>query len=338
MNCYMNDVKHSKSEVEVVFKWKKQGLIFNPVDHKQGCWLDEFAQAPSTLLFDDFLRVYFNCRPIADENGQYVSYVGYVDLNRENLFDIKAISPQPVLSLGELGTFDEFGTYPISVIRNGNEVIGFYGGWTRCESVPFNVAIGYAISIDNGNTFKRIGKGPILSYSIEEPFILSGPKIRKFGTKWYLWYISGTTWINYIGKPEPIYKIRMASSDDLINWKKENRNIIIDKLGENEAQASPDVIYSQGKYHMFFCYRQATDYRKNRNRSYRIGYAYSYDLLTWTREDNKVGIDVSSTGWDSEMIAYPHVFTVNGQICMLYLGNEVGKYGFGLAVLDGHLE
>ena len=29
-------------------------------------WLKEFAQGPATLVFDDFVRVYFSCRPKAD--------------------------------------------------------------------------------------------------------------------------------------------------------------------------------------------------------------------------------------------------------------------------------
>ena len=59
-------------------------------------------------------------------------------------------------------------------------IFAYYGGWTRCESVPFNVAIGLGVSSDNGETFDKLGDGPILSYSLDEPFILSGPKIRKF--------------------------------------------------------------------------------------------------------------------------------------------------------------
>jgi hypothetical protein len=35
-----------------------------------------------------------------------------------------------------------------------------------------------AISYDNGETFNRIGKGPILGATIDEPFVISGPKIR----------------------------------------------------------------------------------------------------------------------------------------------------------------
>ncbi|MEI6898836.1 MAG: glycosylase, partial [Bacteroidota bacterium] len=40
----------------------------------------------------------------------------------------------------------------------------------------------------------------------------------------------------------------------------------------------------------------------------------------------------------SEMISYPHVFSLDGNIYMLYLGNHVGRYGFGLARLEGDLQ
>jgi hypothetical protein len=86
---------------------------------------------------------------------------------------------------------------------------------------------------------------------------------------------------------------------------------------------------------MFFCYRHATDFRRNRNRSYRIGYACSADLRRWTRDDARGGMDVSASGWDSEMICYPHVFRCDDAVYMLYNGNEFGRHGFGVAVLDG---
>jgi len=318
-----------------MFRWKKLGRVFNPQEVEGRGWLKEFAQAPSVLIFDKFIRVYFSCRPLPDKNGQYVSYSAYVDLCRDNLFKIMEISEKPVLELGELGMFDEFGTYPISVIRNGEDILAYYGGWTRCESVPFNVAIGLAISRDNGTTFNKLGCGPILSYSVDEPFILSGPKIRKLNDRWYLWYIAGKKWVVADGKPEPVYKIRMATSNDGINWIKFDKDIIDNKVEENEAQASPDVFFHQGKYHMFFCYRYSTNFR-GKEKGYRIGYASSDDLTHWIRDDSKVGIDVSQEGWDSEMIAYPHVFELDNNIYMLYLGNQVGRFGFGLAKLEDY--
>jgi sucrose-6-phosphate hydrolase SacC (GH32 family) len=203
--------------------------------------------------------------------------------------------------------------------------------------VPFNVAIGSATSSDEGKTFTKLGNGPILSYSPDEPFVLSGPKIRKFNNIWYLWYIAGRKWKIVDGRAEPVYKIRMATSDDGILWQKVNKDLIESRIEEDEAQASPDVFFANDKYHMFFCYRFSSHYRGKEN-GYRIGYASSTNLIDWARDDTKAGIDVSEQGWDSEMISYPHIFELDEKTYLAYLGNGVGREGFGLAVLDGRLD
>jgi hypothetical protein len=319
-----------------MFTWRKLGKVFTPQDVAGRPWLREFAQGPATLILDDVVRVYFSCRPLADASGQYVSYSAYVDLDRADLFRIVAVADEPILSLGGLGTFDEFGTYPVSVIRDADDVLAFYGGWTRCESVPFNVAIGCARSSDGGRTFARLGDGPILGHSLDEPFVVSGPKIRRYDGLWYLFYIAGRRWKVVDGRPEPVYKIRMATSPDGVKWEKLNVDLIESRIEEDEAQASPDVFYAGGRYHMFFSYRRSADYRGKVN-GYRIGYASSVDLRNWTRDDTRAGIDVSPEGWDAEMISYPHVFELDGKTYLAYLGDQVGRYGFGLAVLDGAL-
>jgi len=320
----------------MAFSWKKLGKAFAPQDVTGRPWLKEFAQAPSTLLLDDVVRVYFSCRPPADTKGQYVSYSAYVDLDRKDLFKGRGVSQQPILALGDRGEFDEFGTYPVSVIRDGNRVLAYYGGWTRCESVPFNVSIGCAVSDDGGASFRKLGHGPGLSYSPDEPFVLSGPKIRRFNDKWHLFYIAGRKWKLVDGRAEPVYKIRMASSSDGIHWNKHNQDLIESRLEPDEAQASPDVFFANGVYHMFFCYRYSTNFR-GKQFGYRIGYASSIDLSNWTRDDDKAGISVSDEGWDEEMVAYPHVFDLDGKTYLAYLGNQVGRYGFGLAELAGAL-
>ena len=85
-----------------------------------------------------------------------------------------------------------------------------------------------------------------------------------------------------------------------------------------------------------FAIRFSSDYRGKKN-GYRIGYASSLDLINWVRDDSKAGIDISEEGWDSEMISYPHVFELDGKTFMAYLGNQVGRQGFGLAQLCGEL-
>jgi hypothetical protein len=320
-----------------MFQWKKLGKVFTPQEVTGRPWLKEFAQAPASLIMDDVVRVYFSCRPPPDQKGQYVSYSAYVDLDRADLFKVSDVAEQPILSLGGLGEFDEFGTYPVSVIRDGELVRAYYAGWTRSESVPFNVAIGSAVSRDGGRTFQKLGTGPILSYSPDEPFVLSGPKIRRFNGQWYLFYIAGRKWKMVEGRAEPVYKLRMATSQDGIHWHKLNKDLVESRIEEDEAQASPDVFYANGKYHMFFCYRYSSHYRGKQN-GYRIGYASSNNLIDWVRDDSRAGIDVSEQGWDAEMISYPHVFELDGYTYMAYLGDQVGRHGFGLAVLEGRLE
>lgn len=315
------------------FNWKKLGRIFNPETITDRYFLKSFAQAPATLVLGDTVRVYFSCRPDPDENGQFVSYSTYLDLDRKDLTHVLRLADSPILPLGEKGCFDEFGTYPISVVPYNGKYLAYYAGWTRCVSVPFNVAIGAAIG-DTPDAFHKIGNGPVVSYSANEPFVISGPKIRYFNNKYYLFYIAGKEWILDNAKPEPIYTIRMAESEDGLHWTKADRDLIPQKLGNEEAQASPDVHFFDGIYHMFFCYRGGRNYRGKEN-GYRIGYAFSKDLLHWERADELAGIDVGNENdWDAEMVSYPHVLELDGKRYLFYLGNSVGRNGFGLAVLE----
>jgi hypothetical protein len=319
-----------------MFRWEKLGKVFTPQDIKDRDWIKDYAQSPATLIFDNFVRVYFSCRPSPDEEGKDKSYCSWIDLDRNNLLKVIRMAEKPIFPLGGLGTFDEFGTYIMSVIRNGNEVRAYYAGITRCVSVPFNTAIGMAVSYDEGETFVKMGNGPVIGYSLDEPYVMSGPKIRDFKGLWHLYYIAGSTWKIMNGRQEPVYKIRLATSLNGIDWRKENRDLIISVLEEDEAQSGPDVIWSNGRYHMFFCYRRSGNHRGRVN-GLRIGYASSHNALDWTRDDSKAGITVADEGWDSEMVRYPHVFKLDGETYMLYNGNEFGKNGFGLAKLEGVL-
>src|SRR5688500_8129861 len=110
----------------MMFKWKKLGQLFNPSDLQGDFWMKEYAQAPSVAIFERFIRVYFSSRPLPDSKGQYVSRLGFIDLDRTDLFDIINVCKEPVLPLGSLGTFDEFGTYPASVFQSQEEIRVYY--------------------------------------------------------------------------------------------------------------------------------------------------------------------------------------------------------------------
>jgi len=315
-------------------KWEKIGKIFDPTEHKLANRCHEFAQSPQVLVFDNFVRIYFSTRE-KDKTGKFLSHISFIDMDKE-FRKIVNVSSKTVIELGKLGCYDEHGIFPLNVLRDDNRILGYIGGWSRRVSVSVETSIGLAISQDNGLTFKRIGDGPVLSSTLNEPFLVGDPFVAIYNNKYYMWYIYGISWIYCKAtlSRERIYKIGYAVSDDGINWNKANRQIISDKLNREECQALPSVIYHKDVYHMFFCYRQATDFRKNRERSYRIGYAYSEDIHNWIRDDENVGIDVSPNDWDSDMMCYPHIFKCNDNIYLLYNGNEFGRYGFGLALLE----
>lgn len=319
-----------------MFTWKKLGQMFDPTQVKGRSWIKEFSQAPSVLVLDDVIRVYFACRPAPDSQGNYVSLSAYAEFSRNNLFELKHLCEQPLLSLGDLGTFDEFGAYFTSVVERDDGVMAYYVGYTRCESVPFTINIGAAISNDGGKTFSRLGSGPLLPCTVNEPFFLTVPRVKRFGNLWYMWYSAGKRWVMTERRAEPVYHIRMATSKDGKTWEKENRDLIDCVIGDNECQACPDVFQFEDRFHMFFSYRSHAGYH-GKDGGYRIGYAWSDDLRNWHRDDSKAGITISEKGWDSEMVSFPHVFELDGKIYMLYLGNQMGRNGFGIACMQSYI-
>lgn len=314
-------------------KWQKLGQIF---DFEKSEFKNEFAshaQSPQAVVFDDFIRIYFSTRK-KSENGKFLSHVQFVDFDK-SFKKILNKSTNPVIQLGKLGTFDEHGIFPISPVKLGNKIYAYTTGWTRRVSVSVDTAIGLAISEDMGISFKKIGDGPILTSSLDEPFLVCDGFVKKFDNEFHMWYIYGTKWQIFKENcpPDRTYKIGHATSEDGINWIKEGRQIITSTF-DGECQALPTVIKIKNRYHMYFCYRNSYDFRKNSKNGYRLGYAYSDDLINWTRDDENCGIDVSKIGWDSNMMCYPNIFECDNEVYLLYNGNEFGRYGFGLAILE----
>jgi len=309
------------------FEWKKLGLITSGLP--QTNWSYSYLQFPAALVLNDKVRVYITTRPKPEQDGKNVTYIRYFDLEKQNLFNIIQSSFDPVIPLGKPGEFDQFGTMPGDFINFDGKIYLFYTGWNRLDAVPYNFSVGLAISEDNGNTFKKYSNGPIIGQSTLNPFTCgSGATVYENG-KIHMFSISGIEWKNINNKLEHTYGIRHATSINGVDWNFEKDFAIYPK-DEFEAIAAPSVIKINDCYHMWFSYRGSFDFRDGGD-SYRIGYAFSYDLYNWTRRDDLAGINVSKNSWDSDMICYPYVFKLNGEYFMLYNGNSFGMNSIGLA-------
>lgn len=315
-------------------QWKKRGKIFDPADHDLASGCVTHAQSPQAVVFDDFVRVYFSTRA-PDARGKFLSHVAFVDFEKD-MQTIRGVNTNTVIPLGELGAFDEHGIFPISPVRVGKRIFAYTTGWTRRVSVSVDTGVGFAISDDQGLTFKRQGSGPVLSATLHEPFLVCDAFVRQFDGRFHMWYIFGTVWRRNRADtpPDRTYKIGHAISDDGEKWlKEEAKQIVPDRLGEDESQALPTVIKIGSRYHMFFGFRESFDFRTIKGRGYQIGHAWSDDLFKWTRDDDHPSLIGTEGEWDSDMQCYPNVFQCDGRVYLLYNGNAFGRDGFGAAEL-----
>lgn len=316
-------------------RWTKLGKIFDPREHALPNGCTTHAQSPQALVRPWGVRFYFSTR-FLEPGGGVVSHIAYADYEAD-LKTLRGISPGTVIPLGGAGCFDEHGIFPVNIVDQGDRVLGYTTGWSRRCSVSAESGIGLAVSLDGGETFARQGDGPVMAPTLHEPFLVADANVLVLDGVYHMFYIFGLRWTSGEGdaQPERVYKIAYAVSADGVNWRRNARPIIADRLHEDECQALPTVFRHDGLWHMYFCYRERSGFRTGKGRGYRLGYARSSDMLQWERRDDLAGIACSDAGWDSEMMCYPTVFTFQGKTYMAYNGNAFGAEGFGLAVLEG---
>lgn len=309
--------------------WIKKGLIFDPLNSSiQDKGAVGFAAVPFVMALDagkGIYRIFFSAR---DHQNRSIPF--FVDYDFDNGIVLRESGQ--LLPLGELGTFDDSGIMLTSMQEKEGEIYMFYIGWNLGVTVPFRNSIGLAVSTDGGETFRKKFTGPVLDRTRTEPHFVASNCILKKGDTYIMYYLSCTGWEKMGNKVMHRYHIKWASSRDLVNWNR-NNNIAIDFEYSNEYAISvPRVLEEEGKFRMWYSYRGGPYSDK-----YRIGYAESTDGYLWERKDELVRLEVSPNAWDSEMVCYPCVFRHRNQLMMLYNGNDYGKTGIGLAVLEGSL-
>jgi predicted GH43/DUF377 family glycosyl hydrolase len=306
-------------------KWIKQGKIFEAKGNFG--WMNTHAQIPTVLVLEDRLRVYFATRPQSD-----LGLTAFIDLDKNDPKKILYIHDKPILELGKYGMFDDHGATPSYIMMVDGKVFLYYLGWYLGTSIPYHNAIGLAVSEDNGLSFRKLFNGPVLDRSAKEPYSTRSMCIYKQGDHFHMFYCVDYDWVFVNDRYDPIYHIKHAISRDGIEWTKTDR-ICIKESYYKEAITRPSVIFKDDLYHMWYSHRGGDDFRDGKD-SYRIGYAWSKNLLDWTRADEKSGIEVSKEGWDSTMVVYSCIVESNGRYLMFYNGNTFGKYGFGYAELE----
>lgn len=306
-------------------EWIKKGLLYCPDSNVW--WSKQYAMYPTPFFIPEknIIRVFFGT---VDEN--FYGRTSYIDVNADDPSQIVNNPKNYILDLGIKGTFDDCGVTPASAININNKLHFYYSGFCRSHMSPYHIFSGLATSED-GESFKKYSKVPVMDRTDLEYFDRAGQSVIFDEGIYKSWYVSGVKWetLNtalFKNKPMPVHIVRYATSKDGINWTALEKPSI-DLANEEEFGFGRPWVWKDGEtYRMWYSIRC-------KNSPYRMGYAESKNGIDWTRKDDEVGIKVSESGWDSEMVCYGAVIKVKNKTFMFYNGNNHGATGFGLAVL-----
>lgn len=298
--------------------WRKLGRLFSPEAIARHNKLLSHAANPLPVhIKGNVFRIFFSGR-----DRQNRSSVGAVDVDIVQR-EVIEVYFEPVFEFGPEGSFFQNGVSIGNCYRVGVTDYMLFMGWNRSDDGHWRGDIGRLI-VGNDLSLRLDSADPFLASERIDPISLSYPWVMAVEKGVYrMWYGSTRTWD--AGNGEMLHVINSASSVDGHRWSREGLAVPY-VVGKAQAFSRPTVsLGSGGRFDMWFSYRSGT------GQTYRIGYAFSPDGRRWNLDLQSAGIDVSPTGWDSEMIEYPFVFSHGGKRYMLYNGNGFGKTGFGLA-------
>jgi hypothetical protein len=298
-------------------RWRKLGMVFCP-EYNHEWMISHAANTAAEQVDGEIYRIYFSSR---DRENR--SSICSLDVDLRAPTRVLRVCDKPVVSPGPIGAFDDSGASMgwLTCTRGRRHL--YYLGWNLGVTVPWRNSIGLAVSDSADGDFVKASPAPVMDRSAEDPYSISYPCVLQEAELWRMWYGSNLSW----GKSqrEMAHVLKYAESQDGIHWRRDGGLALGFKSTDEYAMSKPCVLRENGRYRMWYSYRGS---------AYRIGYAESDDGRRWHRLDERVGIDVSEHGWDSESVEYPFVFEHGTQKYMLYNGNGYGRTGFGIAVQD----
>jgi len=301
-------------------KWNKKGVIYCPRGEKD--WALHSAITPTPILLnDEVIRIYAGFR---DKEG--ISRIGFVDVKAENPSEVIGVSEEPVLDTGVPGSFDDNGMILGDVVRHGDRIYMYYVGFQLVKRAKFLAFTGLAISEDNGNTFKKHGKVPVLDRTDNALYIRAVHSVIIENGVFRVWHSISDKWQYIDGKPYPSYNIWYIESEDGINFS-DKAVLCVDTQGTEYRIGRPRVYKTEKGYQMFYT-------RDHLERNYIAGYAESKDGISWVRKDDLLCLNKSKDGWDSQMCCYPALLNYKDRTYLFYNGNNYGETGVGYAILE----
>src|SRR4051812_2497198 len=122
--------------------WRRLGRISLVVEERS--WARSHAMVPTpVMLSPKILRIY-----MAHVGEDSAARVGYVDVTLAEPTKVIATGLNPVLDIGQPGTFDDNGVNASCVVEVAGEFRMYYVGYQRHCKIPYTLLTGLAVSRD----------------------------------------------------------------------------------------------------------------------------------------------------------------------------------------------
>jgi hypothetical protein len=307
-------------------KWTKKNKICD-MNTLGLDWYKKNSMVPVPYLInDETIRIFLT---MCDDKN--VGRIGYVDVNANDPSEIKGYSKEPLIDIGFDGTFDDSGVVTSSLFDYEGKLYMFYSGYELAVKVPYKIFCGFAVSEDNGETFKKLTNASMLPAINEELFNRCAPFVMKIEDDRYrLFYLgdSRDRWkVDGRGKKVPVYTMKYLESDNPFKWPVQEGKIVMDFKNDDESGLTlPDIYQEDGIYKMVYSIRTLS-------KGYVLGYAESKDAKVFDRMDDKISFEGEDLDWDSEMMCFAKTINVKDKSYMFYSGNHYGMGGIGYAEL-----
>ena len=247
-------------------------------------------------------------------------------INNDSSLSVLEIEDDPILDIGPSGCFDENGvSYPWIVVNKGIEYL-YYVGWVNGGNNRFQNFLGLATKPIKEKFFKRKYNIPILDRTEQEPFGTGSCCVFKEKNQWLMLYTSFLPWAGKSKSSDshpysqPSYNIKVAISNDLINWKRNYKSIL--EFREGEFIHGKPVLYEENnKFELYFSVR---------GNSYRIGVASGTNIKKLKRGIN---LKFKYQDWISETQEYAFPILLNKTKYLFFNGNGYGRTGLGYTIL-----
>jgi hypothetical protein len=303
-------------------KWEKLGLIVAP--NPDVWWMACYAGPSFVRVKGESWEIFVTGRDINNE-----SRIGRVfGVWTADGFTVRHVDADPVFDVGEIGTFDESGVSYPWIVEEAGSLLMYYVGWVSGGKSRFQNYTGLARSEDDGKTWVRTARIPLLDRNQLDPFGTGSCCVFHDGEQYVMYYTAFEEWIPDPAKNSPTYNLKIAVSDDGYSWMRSGEVAVGFAQESEHVIGKPSILIADSVRHLWYSCRGA---------AYRIGYARAEAGERFVRCDDAVGILPSASGWDSEMIEYAHVFRDGYSVFMVYNGDNFGKTGLGLAKLEGPL-